>query len=49
MGYFQALLNYFTEGKGRRDAVDYLKAVVIMAAVMVFCWLLLFVRMTKAV
>jgi hypothetical protein len=43
MGYVRALLNYFTAGKGRRDALDYLKAGVVMVGVMAICRLILLV------
>lgn len=41
MGYLKALLNYVKEGKGRRDALDYLQAGVFMVGVMVICRLIL--------
>jgi hypothetical protein len=42
MGYVRALLNYMKEGKGRRDALDYLKTVGIMMICMVCFRLILF-------
>ena len=41
MGNLRALLNYLKEGKGRRDALDFLKAGVVMVGVMVLCSLIL--------
>ncbi len=43
MGYVKALHNYFTQGKGRRDALDYLQAGVVMVGVMALCRLILLV------
>lgn len=34
MGYFYSLLNYLKTDKGRHDCLDYLRAIVIMFAVM---------------
>lgn len=34
MGYVRAIIAYFRTEKARHDVVDYLRAVVIMAAVM---------------
>lgn len=42
MGYVRALLNYVKEGKGRWDALDYLKTVGIMMICMVGFRLILF-------
>lgn len=43
MDYLRALLYYFKQGKGRRDALDYLKAVVVIVGVMALCRLILLV------
>ncbi len=37
MGYLKALLNYYKAGKGRRDVLDYLQALIIMLGVMALC------------
>ena len=34
MGYFYSLVHYLKTDKGRHDALDYLRAILIMAAVM---------------
>jgi len=34
MGYFYSLVHYLKTDKGRHDCVDYLRAIVIMLAVM---------------
>lgn len=34
MGYFYSLLNYLKTDKGRHDCLDYLRAIVIICAVM---------------
>jgi hypothetical protein len=35
MGYFYSLVNYLKTDKGKHDCLDYIRAIVIMAAVMV--------------
>jgi hypothetical protein len=34
MGYFHSLVNYLKTDKGKHDCLDYIRAIVIMAAVM---------------
>jgi hypothetical protein len=35
MGYFYSLINYLKTDKGKHDCLDYIRAIMIMAAVMV--------------
>ena len=35
MGYLQSLVNYLKTDKGKHDCLDYIRAIMIMAAVMV--------------
>jgi len=35
MGYFNSLVNYLKTDKGKHDCLDYIRAIMIMAAVMV--------------
>ena len=35
MGYFYSLVNYLKTDKGRHDCHDYIRAIIIMVAVMV--------------
>jgi hypothetical protein len=34
MGYFYSLMNYLKTDKGKHDCLDYIRAIMIMAAVM---------------